>query len=244
MLVYAGGRFADEQMTVLCGVINILGDLLEIRAPEPTMRADRVRIDGGLVWLGEATHGTGGAGRVTCRLLVARRMVGTITPGGFPPPPGCWSRCGIAPLTRCAGIAELAGSLQENGQAVPILVRPAGDRFMLLHARPPLDAAEERRIRKLVGGRHAPGGLDPSRADDRAELGWAPDRRHRVGAWLRSADGTRTPPSLQRRGDRRSRRSPRLGTETPADRDRTRRDPEFGRDRSSRPTGTATVRRA
>lgn len=43
----AGGRFADEQMTVLRGVLNILGDLLEIRAPAARMRSDRVRIDGG-----------------------------------------------------------------------------------------------------------------------------------------------------------------------------------------------------
>lgn len=46
-LVYAGGRFADEQMTVLRGVVNVQGDLLPIRAPEPRMRADTVRIDGG-----------------------------------------------------------------------------------------------------------------------------------------------------------------------------------------------------
>lgn len=47
-LVYAGGRFADEQMTVLRGVVNVLGDLLEIRSPgPPTMRSDMVRIDGG-----------------------------------------------------------------------------------------------------------------------------------------------------------------------------------------------------
>ena len=37
-LVAAGGRFADEQMTVLRGVVNVLGDLLEIRAPPPRMR--------------------------------------------------------------------------------------------------------------------------------------------------------------------------------------------------------------
>jgi hypothetical protein len=46
-LVCAGGRFADEQMTVLRGVINVQGDLLEIQAPAPRMRSDRVRIDGG-----------------------------------------------------------------------------------------------------------------------------------------------------------------------------------------------------
>lgn len=46
-LVHAGGRFADEQMTVLRGVINIMGDLLAIRAPGPVMRSDTVRIDGG-----------------------------------------------------------------------------------------------------------------------------------------------------------------------------------------------------
>ena len=48
-LVAAGGRFADEQMTVLRGVINILGDLLEIRAPAPRMRSDPVRLGGGRV---------------------------------------------------------------------------------------------------------------------------------------------------------------------------------------------------
>ena len=48
-LVHAGGRFADEQMTVLRGVINVMGDLLEIQAPAPRMRSDRVRIDGGRI---------------------------------------------------------------------------------------------------------------------------------------------------------------------------------------------------
>jgi hypothetical protein len=46
-LVAAGGRFADETMTVLRGVINVMGDLLEIRAPALRMRSDTVRIDGG-----------------------------------------------------------------------------------------------------------------------------------------------------------------------------------------------------
>jgi hypothetical protein len=46
-LVTAGGRFADEHMTVLRGVLNILSDLLEIRGSEPIMRSDMVRIDGG-----------------------------------------------------------------------------------------------------------------------------------------------------------------------------------------------------
>src|SRR5436190_6532307 len=40
---------ADEEMTVLRGVINVMGDLLEIEAPPPRMRSDPVRIDGGRV---------------------------------------------------------------------------------------------------------------------------------------------------------------------------------------------------
>jgi len=48
-LVYAGGRFADEQMTVLRGLINILGDLLEIKGSKPKMRSDTVRLAGGKV---------------------------------------------------------------------------------------------------------------------------------------------------------------------------------------------------
>jgi hypothetical protein len=46
-LVSAGGRFADETMTVLRGVISIVGDLLEIRGPEPVMRKDMVVLKGG-----------------------------------------------------------------------------------------------------------------------------------------------------------------------------------------------------
>lgn len=48
-LVYAGGRFADEQMTVLRGLINILGDMLEIKGSKPKMRSDTVRLAGGKV---------------------------------------------------------------------------------------------------------------------------------------------------------------------------------------------------
>ena len=47
-LVVAGGRFADEKMTHLRGVINIMGDLIEIKAPKPTMRSDTVRLQGGV----------------------------------------------------------------------------------------------------------------------------------------------------------------------------------------------------
>lgn len=47
-LVVAGGRFADEKMTHLRGVINIMGDLIEIIGPEPTMRSDTVRLQGGV----------------------------------------------------------------------------------------------------------------------------------------------------------------------------------------------------
>jgi hypothetical protein len=50
-LILAGGRFADEQMTVLRGVVNVLGDLLEIRGPGPTVRADPVRPRPGCPWL-------------------------------------------------------------------------------------------------------------------------------------------------------------------------------------------------
>lgn len=47
-LVVAGGRFADEKMTHLRGVINIMGDLIEIKAPPPKMRSDTVRLQGGV----------------------------------------------------------------------------------------------------------------------------------------------------------------------------------------------------
>lgn len=47
-LVVAGGRFADEKMTHLRGVINIMGDLIEIKAKKPTMRSDTVRLQNGV----------------------------------------------------------------------------------------------------------------------------------------------------------------------------------------------------
>lgn len=47
-LVVAGGRFADEKMTHLRGAINILGALIEIKSPPPTMRTDTVRLQGGV----------------------------------------------------------------------------------------------------------------------------------------------------------------------------------------------------
>lgn len=47
-LVVAGGRFADEKMTHLRGAINILGSLIEIKSPAPTMRTDTVRLQGGV----------------------------------------------------------------------------------------------------------------------------------------------------------------------------------------------------
>lgn len=46
-LVVAGGRFADEKMTHLRGIINIIGDFIEIKAPVPTMRSDTVRLRDG-----------------------------------------------------------------------------------------------------------------------------------------------------------------------------------------------------
>jgi hypothetical protein len=46
-LVNAGGRFADEKMTVLRGAVNIVGDLLEIEGNKPEMRTDAVRLNGG-----------------------------------------------------------------------------------------------------------------------------------------------------------------------------------------------------
>lgn len=47
-LVSAGGRFADEQMTVLRGAVSILGDILAIETDgaEPVMRSDPVRLAG------------------------------------------------------------------------------------------------------------------------------------------------------------------------------------------------------
>lgn len=47
-LVVAGGRFADEKMTHLRGVINIIGDLIEIKADAPVMRSDTVRLSNGV----------------------------------------------------------------------------------------------------------------------------------------------------------------------------------------------------
>lgn len=47
-LVVSGGRFADEKMTHLRGVINIMGDMIPIIGPEPTMRSDTVRLQGGV----------------------------------------------------------------------------------------------------------------------------------------------------------------------------------------------------
>lgn len=47
-LVVAGGRFADEKMTHLRGLINVMGDLIPIIAGEPTMRRDTVRLQGGV----------------------------------------------------------------------------------------------------------------------------------------------------------------------------------------------------
>jgi hypothetical protein len=46
-LVVAGGRFADEKMTHLRGIINIMGDFIKIEAPHPTMRSDTVRLRDG-----------------------------------------------------------------------------------------------------------------------------------------------------------------------------------------------------
>ncbi|UDL95487.1 hypothetical protein LGH83_04500 [Lichenihabitans sp. PAMC28606] len=45
-LVAAGGRFADEKMTHLRGVINIPTTHVEIQGPAPTMRSDPVRLQG------------------------------------------------------------------------------------------------------------------------------------------------------------------------------------------------------
>ena len=45
-LVAAGGRFADEKMTHLRGVINIMSDLVPIDAPAPTMRSDTIKLQG------------------------------------------------------------------------------------------------------------------------------------------------------------------------------------------------------
>jgi hypothetical protein len=46
-MVVSGGRFADEHMTKLRGLINILGDILPIRGAKPLMRKDRVRLASG-----------------------------------------------------------------------------------------------------------------------------------------------------------------------------------------------------
>lgn len=47
-LVVAGGRFADEKMTHLRGLLNPIGDLIPIIGPAPTMRKDSVRLAGGI----------------------------------------------------------------------------------------------------------------------------------------------------------------------------------------------------
>lgn len=47
-LVCAGGRFADEKMTILRGILNVLGDLLEIKGPPPVMRSDPAVIGNGV----------------------------------------------------------------------------------------------------------------------------------------------------------------------------------------------------
>jgi hypothetical protein len=47
-LVVAGGRFADEKMTHLRGVINIMSDMIEIEAKPPKMRSDTVRLANGV----------------------------------------------------------------------------------------------------------------------------------------------------------------------------------------------------
>ena len=57
----------------------------------------------------------------------------------------------------------------------------------LLRARPPLDAKEERQVRKLAGSRHAPGDWI-RRADGGPELGWPPNERDRGRAEVPSGD--------------------------------------------------------
>jgi hypothetical protein len=47
-LVVAGGRFADEKMTHLRGLLNVMGDFVEIVADAPKMRSDTVRLQGGV----------------------------------------------------------------------------------------------------------------------------------------------------------------------------------------------------
>lgn len=47
-LVAAGGRFADEKMTHLRGLFNVMGDLVEIKASAPKMRSDTVKLQGGI----------------------------------------------------------------------------------------------------------------------------------------------------------------------------------------------------
>lgn len=46
-LVSAGGRFTDQHMTVLRGLISIKADLIEIHGPAPTMRTDWGRLSNG-----------------------------------------------------------------------------------------------------------------------------------------------------------------------------------------------------
>lgn len=47
-LVAAGGRFADEKFVVLRGLINIQGDLIEIRGGKPRMRRDPCKLASGV----------------------------------------------------------------------------------------------------------------------------------------------------------------------------------------------------
>jgi len=62
--------------------------------------------------------------------------------------------------------------------------------------------------------------LDPTCADDRAQLGWAPRARHCRGAELPSADGARAPRPLQHHGPRRPGRPTRPRAQAAADRNR------------------------
>lgn len=47
-LVAAGGRFADEKMTQLRGIINPLESLVAIKAPPPIRRSDTIRLRNGV----------------------------------------------------------------------------------------------------------------------------------------------------------------------------------------------------
>jgi hypothetical protein len=70
----------------------------------------------------------------------------------------------------------------------------------LLYARPPTDAEDEQKIRKLAGSRHAPADWVMRAKMIAASWGRRPDQRRRRAVGLPRADRAGTPGAVQRRG--------------------------------------------